>query len=119
MNVAVVGASVKPERYSYQAIMLLRQHGHAVYPVNPGIKEIEGIGVYATLSELPVAVDTVTLYLGTARQTTIAEELLALAPRRVIFNPDTENPALMAQLTAKGVEVLEACTLVLLKTDAF
>ncbi len=119
MKVAILGASAKPERYSYKAIMLLREHRHEVYPVNPGVDSIEGIKVYATLGELPVAIDTVTLYLGAARQAGVVEALLAVKPRRVIFNPGTENLQLEAQLHEAGVEVERACTLVLLKSDAF
>jgi len=61
----------------------------------------------------------VTLYVSAAHQDPVADDLLALAPRRVIFNPGTENPALAARLQAAGITTLEACTLVLLKTGAF
>ena len=119
MNVAVIGASAKPERYSYQAVKLLREKGHAVYPVHPSLREIEGLPVFAALNRLPVVPDVVTLYVSAAHQEPVADDLLALAPRRVIFNPGTENPALAERLRAAGISTLEACTLVLLKTGAF
>lgn len=119
MNVAVVGASDKPERYSYQAVKLLREKGHAVYPVHPSLREIDGLPVFASLRQIPVAIDTVTLYLSAAHQERLVDDLLARAPRRVIFNPGAENPDLQRQLRGKGVETLEACTLVLLKTGGF
>jgi uncharacterized protein len=119
MNVAVLGASAKPDRYSYRAVKLLREKGHDVYPVHPTLREIEGIPVYASLGQIPVRIDTATLYLSAENQKRVVDDLLATAPRRVIFNPGTENPDLAAGLQAVGVETREACTLVLLKTGAF
>lgn len=119
MNVAVLGASNKPQRYSYKAVMLLRQSGHTAYPVHPALKDIEGIPVFGSLRDVPVALDVVTLYLGPANQVNVAEDLLDVRPRRVIFNPGAENPALVDRLLAAGIEPLNACTLVLLKTGQF
>jgi len=119
MNVAVVGASNKPERYSHQAVLLLREKGHAPLPIHPALREVAGILAHASLAAVPVAIDTVTLYLAPAHQEAIATDLLACPARRVIFNPGTENPALADRLRAAGKEVLEACTLVLLRTGQF
>lgn len=119
MNVAVLGASNKPDRYSYKAVMLLKETGHTPYPVHPALKEIEGIPVSASLRDLPVTPDVITLYLSAANQAAIADDILASKPRRVIFNPGAENPALAGRLHAAGIEPLNACTLVLLRTDQF
>jgi predicted CoA-binding protein len=100
MRVAVVGASPKRERYSNQAVRELAAAGHEVVPVTPRGGEIEGIPAVADLDHLDGAVDTVTLYVQ-------------------IFNPGTENPDLAARLARQGVEVLEACTLVMLRTGQF
>lgn len=118
-TVAVVGASPKPERYSNKAVRLLRDYGHAVLPVNPAQREIEGLPVTARIDELPRGIDTVTLYVGPEHSGDLLEPLLALKPRRVIFNPGAENPALEAGLRAAGIGVEEACTLVLLRTGQF
>jgi len=67
----------------------------------------------------PGQIDTVTLYLRPEHQWAFAETLLAMKPRRVIFNPDTENPALAAHLRAAGIVIVEACTLVLLRTGQY
>lgn len=119
MNVAVVGASNKPDRYSYKAVMLLREKGHTPYPVHPTLQAIEGIPVFASLRQVPVPLDVVTLYLGSANQGHVAEEIIHVRPRRVIFNPGAENPALVERLQAAGIEALNACTLVLLRTGQF
>lgn len=119
MNVAILGASNKPERYSHQAVVLLAQKGHAVFPVNPALAEIEGHRVYKKLADIPVPLHTLTLYVSPALSTGLAAAILAAQPARVIFNPGTENPELEAQLAAAGIETIRACTLVLLRTGQF
>lgn len=119
MNVAVLGASNKPERYSHQAVVLLAQKGHAVFPVNPALAEIEGHRVFRTLADIPAPLHTITLYISPALSAGMAATLIAANPARVIFNPGTENPELEQQLAAAGIGVLRACTLVLLRTGQF
>jgi uncharacterized protein len=116
--VAVLGASPKRERYSNQAVRLLREYGHTVLPVNPAQAEIEGLPVVASLDALP-DVDTVTVYVSPAHSAALLPGLLKLAPKRVIFNPGAENPALEQALKKAGITVEEACTLVLLRTQQF
>ena len=119
MNVAIVGASKKPSRYSYKALMLLKEEGHSPYPVHPAFQAIEGIPVFASLCQIPVPLHVVTLYLAPANQERVAEEIIQSRPRCVIFNPGTENPPLAKRLQLAGIEPLTACTLVLLKTGQF
>ena len=119
MNVAVLGASHKPERYSYRALKLLIEKGHVPYPVHPALKTIEDIPVFASLEAVPAPIDAVTLYVSSAKQEGIGDELIRRRPRRVIFNPGAENPQLAERLRAVGIEALDACTLVLLKTGQF
>jgi len=118
MKVLVYGASTNPSRYAYIATELLLQHGHEVSLV--GIKTGEVLGL-TIQQDQPVLndIDTVTLYVGPANQAGLADYLKALAPRRVIFNPGTENPALERELGKAGIKTEEACTLVLLHTGQF
>lgn len=118
-RVAVVGASDDPGRYAYRAIQLLLQHGHDVLPVTPKPVQLPGLTVYPDLPSVPVPIDTVTLYVNPRVVESIVEDLLVARPRRVIFNPGTEHPAVARRLEAAGVETLEACTLVLLSTGQF
>ena len=119
MNVAVIGASDNPERYSYKAVMLLKEKGHAVFPVHQRIKEIEGIKVYPSIKDVPEAIDTVSLYVAADISSKLADDILSLKPRRIIFNPGAENSLLEAKAAAQGVNCLNACTLVMLKTGQF
>lgn len=115
----IIGASDKPDRYSHKAQVLLREHDHEVVPVHPKLGSIAGVPVVADLSQISGPVDTVTMYVGAAISSGLADKLIALKPRRVIFNPGAENPALATQLEAAGVVVEEACTLVLLRLGQY
>ena len=119
MNVAILGASNKPERYSNQALRLLAEKGHAVFPVHPALAEIDGHRVFPSLAAIPAPIHTVTLYVSPAHSSGMADALLAAQPSRVIFNPGTENPELEEKLAATGISVIRACTLVLLRTSQF
>lgn len=119
MNVAVLGASNKSERYSYKAVKLLKEHGHAVYPVHPRIESIQDIPVSHSLRDIPGSIDTVSVYLSEKNQKPIEADILKSGARRVIFNPGAENPGLTEQLQHSGIESLNACTLVLLQTGQF
>jgi predicted CoA-binding protein len=118
MKVLVYGASTNPSRYAYIATELLLQHAHEVSLV--GIKTGEVLGM-TIQQDQPVLndIDTVTLYVGPANQEGLFDYLKALAPRRVIFNPGTENPELEKNLEKVGILTEEACTLVLLHTGQF
>ncbi len=120
-RVVIVGASDKPDRFAYKAFQMLREYGHTPVPVHPRLQTIEGIPVVADLSQVTDPVDTVTLYVGPAISSSggMAEKLIALKPRRVIFNPGTENPELEKQLQTAGIEPQQACTLVLLRTGSY
>jgi predicted CoA-binding protein len=87
--------------------------------VNPAFKEVLGEPCYASLSEIPEPVDTVTLYLGKQRSDPLIDEIVAAKPRRIIMNPGAENPELTAKAEAAGIEAVEACTLVMLQVGSF
>lgn len=118
-NVAVVGASPDEERYSNKAVRLLKEKRHTPIPVATRHERICGEQVHASLLDVPHDVDTVSMYVSPSRQDQVIDEIVERTPRRVIFNPGTENPAAYARLEAGGIEVVEACTLVLLTTGQF
>jgi uncharacterized protein len=118
-NVAVLGASPKPERYSNKAVLFLQAHGFAVYPVNPARPVVCGLPCFAALSEIKDAVDTLTIYVRPEISAVLEKEILSLKPKRVIFNPGSENPPLKEALREGGIKIVEACTLVMLNTGQF
>lgn len=118
-TVVVLGASPKPERFSYQAIMLLQSHGHHVIPIHPKVSEIEGLAVTASLDAVTDPIDTLTLYVGPKRSAELIPEIIALGPKRVILNPGTESSELEEALNAASIPWLHDCTLVMLNEGRF
>ena len=118
-NVAILGASPKPERYSNQALRLLASFDYRPIPVNPAFDDIEGFECVPRLSAIKEPIHTLTLYLGPARSTPLIEEILAANPQRIIMNPGAENDALSEAASGVGIEVVEGCTLVMLRTGVF
>ena len=118
-NVAVLGASPKPDRYSNQAVRLLASFDYRPIPVNPAYDEIEGLPCFPNLTAIDEAVHTITLYLGPARSTPLIDEIVAAKPQRIILNPGAENEELAAAASGAGIEVVEGCTLVMLRTGLF
>lgn len=118
-KVAIIGASEKPDRYANRAQRMLTERGYSVLPVSPTGKAILGVEGARRLDECAEDVDTVTLYVGSARVESVIASILKKSPRRVIFNPGTENAAAKRQLREAGIEALEACTLVMLATGRF
>lgn len=118
-NVAVIGASDNPERYSYKAFKMLQENGHKVFLVHPKLKSIDGLPVAARIEDLPERMDTITLYVSAEISSSLLNSLLRARPKRVIFNPGAENSVLEDQLKGAGIVTLNACTLVLLRTSQF
>ncbi len=114
----VLGASLKPHRYSNQAIRALRDHQHDVIAVGLRSGEVEDVTIDTEFPE-DSNIHTVTIYLGMERQMVYTDYLLMLKPTRVIFNPGAENPELAHRLQQNGTETLEACTLVMLATQQY
>jgi len=117
--VVVLGASNKPQRYSYMALMLLREKGYPVIPVHPKLENVEGIPVVHKLECIQRPVHTLTLYVGEERSDKLQDAIIQLKPERVIFNPGSESGSLEQRLIAENIEVVHGCTLVMLKTGTF
>jgi predicted CoA-binding protein len=114
----VLGASTKPERYAYKAIEMLVEKGHSVIAIGQNAGEVAGIKIKT--KNIPLAsINTVTLYLNPARQRDYYNYILENNPKRVIFNPGTENPEFYQLLESNKIKVEVACTLVLLTTNQY
>ncbi|WP_297333578.1 CoA-binding protein [Flavobacterium sp.] len=114
----VMGASTEPTRYSYKAIKMLSRYGHPVVAL--GKKEDNLDGIKIEKGHVPFdGVDTVTLYLNPMNQKPYYDYIIGLKPKRVVFNPGTENPELYALLQNNGIMVDVGCTLVMLSTNQY
>ena len=114
----VVGASLKPERYSNLAINTLKKHDHEVKAFGLKAGEVSGVTIDTELVQYD-GIDTVTLYLNPQRQVEYYNYIIRLKPNRVIFNPGTENPEFYKLLNENGIDYEAACTLVLLATKQY
>ena len=114
----VIGASTDPERYANKAIRMLRSHGHSVVGVGRDLGTVVDVVIKA---ETPADLhpDTVTLYINPRIQKNYYDKVVALKPKRVIFNPGTENEEFEELLRKNDIEPVEACTLVLLSTHQY
>jgi predicted CoA-binding protein len=116
----IIGATPNPARYAYFACRLLVDYGHEIFPVGikRGIvfgKEIQDLRLKPKIED----VDTVTMYIGTRHQPEWYDYILSLKPKRVIFNPGTENMDLIQKLIGAGCDPVEGCTLVMLRSGQF
>lgn len=114
----VLGASTKAERYSYQAVKMLKSYKHPTIAFGIKAGKIEETEIETDFPE-DAETDTITLYLSPKNQEAYLEKIITLNPKRVIFNPGTENPGFYNKLRDNGIEALEACTLVLLRTGQY
>ena len=117
--VVILGASPKQDRYSFRAFEMLREYGHHPIPVNPTYREIFGERCYPSIKKVTEKIDTVTVYLAKRRSDSLIDEVISAKPRRIIMNPGAENPDLVRRAEAAGIEVVEGCTLVMLRSGRF
>ncbi len=114
----VLGATTNPERYAHRALEMLTRYGHPVVAVGQKAGEVSGVAIQTS----PISIDeldTVTLYLNPERQKAYYDYILSLQPKRVIFNPGTENSEFYALLAKHNIQAEVACTLVLLSTGQY
>jgi predicted CoA-binding protein len=114
----VIGASENPERYSNKAIRALLSHNHEVLALGLKKGSVEGVSFHTEKIQFE-DIDTVTMYVGPQNQPEYYSYIIGLKPRRVIFNPGTENPTFITKLQAAGIYSEIACTLVLLATGQY
>jgi uncharacterized protein len=117
-NTAVIGASPNPDRYAYRATISLRRYGHKVFPVGIKEGEINGERILTGFPKLD-DIDTVTLYVGPRNQPAWIDYIFSLNPKRIIFNPGTENPEFERTAAEKGIECVDGCTLVMLSVGEY
>lgn len=118
MKVLVFGASIKTERYSNIALNMLLDYEHEVYAVGGREAEVRTVKIHKGRPHFE-DIHTITLYMNPTRQVDYYDYLLSLNPKRIIFNPGTENMDFEKMATERGIYAQRACTLVLLRTNQF
>ncbi|XOV90905.1 MAG: CoA-binding protein [Bacteroidota bacterium] len=111
----IIGASDNPSRYAYLAAQRLTDKNHQIVPVGIRKGVVQGIEVLDLKTKPEIKdVDTVTMYINPTHQQEWESYILGLQPKRIIFNPGTENPTMAAKANKLGIETENACTLVML-----
>lgn len=118
MKTLIFGASANPTRYSYLAIQRLKAYNHEIVAIGGREAEVMDIQIQTGHPEIK-DLHTITMYMGEKRQADHEDYLLSLNPKRIIFNPGAENSSLQQRAKEQGIEVLEACTLVMLNTGQY
>lgn len=114
----VLGASDDPSKYSYLAVHRLRKAGHPVVAIGRKETTVADVKV-EKITTVYTDIDTVTLYLNALHQQEYYNYILSIHPKRIIFNPGTENPELEVLARENGIQPLEACTLVMLSSNQY
>ncbi|MBS1747856.1 MAG: CoA-binding protein [Bacteroidetes bacterium] len=115
----VIGASPNPARYSNLAVKRLLAHNHTVIPIGRRKGTIQHLEILTEKPDEISDVDTVTLYLNALNQKEYYDYILSLHPKRIIFNPGSENEELSALALRNNIQTMNACTLVLLSTNQY
>jgi uncharacterized protein len=115
----VLGASPKPERFSYDAVRSLQRNNIPVIAIGRRDADLGDIRISKKFPEELTGVHTITLYMSAANQKEYYSSIFSLNPKRIIFNPGTVNPELEEMARKKGIEVVNGCMLVMLNRGSF
>jgi uncharacterized protein len=116
----IIGATPDRSRYAYLAAQMLLEYDHEIVPVSIKSGEVFGKQILDLRKKPSIEnVDTVTMYIGTRHQPEWHDYILGLKPKRIIFNPGTENSLLEQLAEDQGIEAVEGCTLVMLRSRQF
>ena len=111
-TIAIVGASKDRRKYGNKAVRAFRDGGWTVYPVNPSGGEIEGLKTYASLRDVPAPVDRVSMYVPPAVGQRMLDDIAAVQPGELFFNPGSEDPELLDEAKKRGLNAINACSIV-------
>ncbi|MEI8202189.1 MAG: CoA-binding protein [Bacteroidota bacterium] len=114
----VLGASSKPDRYSCLAIHSLVSRNHRVIAVGRREAVVNGVLIQTSIPQI-IDCHTITLYLNPSNQEVFYDQIISLVPKRIIFNPGSENEALRILAKKNGIEVVYGCTIIMLTTGNY
>lgn len=111
-SIAVIGASQNRAKFGNKCVRAFLHRGFHVYPINPNGGEVEGLPTLATLADLPVAPDRISIYLPPHKTRALLPELARYPESQIWFNPGSANPAILEEARAAGIDVRDGCSIV-------
>jgi predicted CoA-binding protein len=110
-TVAVVGASSDRRKFGNKALRAFQAEGYRVIPINPNESEVEGIRTYASVLDVPNAIDMATVYVQPGVATRLLAEFARKRIREIWINPGAESPTLLAEAKKLKLKVITACSI--------
>src|SRR5262245_17854813 len=111
-SIAVIGASSNREKYGNKALRAWIARGYTVYPINPNENEVEGIPTFASVTDVPNAIDQATLYVPPEVGIRVLEDVHQKGIQKIFVNPGAGSPELMERAAILGIEAIEACSII-------
>lgn len=111
-TVAVIGASTQREKWGNKAVRAFARQGYTVFPVNPGEPEVEGLKCFASIRDVPVRPDQISVYLAPPRLLKVLPDIAARGCDELFLNPGTESPEVLAECARLGLNAIQACSVI-------
>lgn len=111
-TVAVIGASTQREKWGNKAVRAFARQGYTVFPVNPGEPEVEGLKCFASIRDVPVRPDQISVYLAPPRLLKVLPDIAARGCDELFLNPGTESPEVLAECARLGLNAIQACSII-------
>jgi predicted CoA-binding protein len=111
-SVAVIGASSNRSKFGNKALRAFARGGYTVFPINPNEKTIEGMAAYASVLDVPAAIDMATVYVQPSVGVAVMEEIARKGIPEVWLNPGADDPAVVSRAEALGLKTIQACSII-------
>ena len=111
-SVAVIGASSNPRKFGHRAVRAFRRQGYTVFPINPNESEVDGLKTYASVLDVPQAIDMATFYVPPDIGEKVMVEVARKGIPEVWLNPGSESDALIKLARSLKIQPIEACSIV-------
>ena len=111
-TIAIIGASTDRRKYGNKAVRAFKDGGWTVYPVNPKAGEVEGLPSYARIEDVPTPLDRISIYVPPTVGLELLDAIAAKKPVELFFNPGSESPEVMEAARTKGLNAINACSIV-------
>ena len=111
-TIAIVGASNDRNKFGNKCVRAYLERGYLVYPINLTATEIEGLPVFAALSDVSDRLDRISIYLPPVKTRTLLPELASHSGTEIWFNPGAVDAEGLEEAARLGLEIRSGCSIV-------